>query len=393
MNSSSNEREMGHQMNEDLTFPCSTSWFERALSRKAIYKRQRRRDSGRFEGDKIDMQKCRIHQPSIDSNSTETICYLPFSTNFMGTSIYEALCLKPALFFNCFNTASIDDKTEEEHMIFDNEVNDDEYSYESTVPSIIILEDRQSSLNIDTGYQSGLVKSISNTTRYKMFQKVESLYSILDRDLRAQTATTTTTTSTSAENSFQPSSIIFTNNVSQDLSTDTATLSDNNDKDYFITRTVSSISAPSFDDNTLSQFFSADNDPLHIFNLQNAVIRTMDRQEMEESMERKVDVFRQKYRFSFGFCQECREDECSDLDLNVFIKDSLLSFDDDSLDIVDDVSYEDETTSIGLNSLQDVMRSHQFGQKKKANLDNVCQESMYSNSVESHEPHSFLSSE
>ncbi len=269
---------------------------------------------------------------------------------------------------------------------FDEGTSDDQYSFQSTVPSIIVLEERQSSLRIDNGDASILMKSIGHPTKQKIFQKVGSLYSMLDRDLRTRTATTTA--STSADNSIQQLGTIMTNNISQDVSDDdTTTLSDNDyDKDYLITRTVSSISSPSFDDNSLNQVQYSEDDPLNIFDMQDDVMNAIYTQERKEnSIRDKRDLNMIKYNLSLSYCLECKDEQNNnqpDFDWNIFIKESLLSYDDKNLDIMDGVSYDEvDSVSIDLPILIETMKRHQLSEDDKADLNNLCEESIHSNSV------------
>ena len=206
------------------------------------------------------------------------------------------------------------------------------------------------------------------------------MLSWFDRDLK----TRTTAASTSAENSIQPMG--STQNIPQNISNDTTTLSDNDyDKDYLIARTVSSISNPSFDDSSSHHTNDSEDDPLHFLNVTDDVLNAIDEQLLENDHSKKCgQTFEKRFQLSGNFCQECRDESEVSRELDVFIKDSLLSFDDVNLDIIDGVSYEDEADAISLDlESYEGIKKHQFSDDDKADLDNLCEESVQSDSLQS----------
>ena len=372
---------------EDSSTSCSCSWCERSRIRK---KKTRRRSvsfhiliDDEQEGIEVQRkQKQHQTQPQQKQHMIDLPTIKPIDSNQNSNDValrgYNFNCRKAFCFHSFFDMFKAKKQEEQDLSTLNNDTND-KNSIDSNVPSIIILEQKVSSMKIDDGDSSSMKSS--NQTRQKILQTAGSMFSMFDRDLKTRT---TTTASTSIENSMQVMG--STQNITQNISNDTTTLSDNDyDKDYLIARTVSSISNPNFDDCSSHHIDDYEDDPLHILNVKDDLLNAINEQLVETDQSTKCrQTFEKRFQLSGNLCQECREESEVSRELDVLIKDSLLSFDNVNLDIVDGISYENEEDAVLLDlESYEGIKKHQFSDEDKADLDNLCEESIQSNSVKS----------
>ena len=240
-------------------------------------------------------------------------------------------------------------------------------SDQNTVPSIIVLEDKQSSQ-----------RSNREATSF-----VPSHPGLKDNFLRRVVRTRTTDTIT--EESIIHGNLTSDNKLLLEVSNET--LSDDDlDSEYFLTTTVSSISIPSFSSpNEIPDSLPGDK-------LKSLDLRQKTQDSFEEEKLHGIEIRRKA--LSGSFCFECRDEEDENLSFvlsgnlsrteseNIIQsnKESFISYEDilsSTVDIADGISYDEDDFFMDSTLLKN-------STDEKADLNYLCEESVQSNSVKSY---------